>query len=75
MEREITRGKYRHFKGGEYQVLDIAEHSETGESFVIYQALHGAKKIYICPYSMFASRVEKNKYPEVEQEYRFEKIG
>lgn len=74
MIREINPGKYRHFKGKEYQVLHLAHHSETNESFVVYQALYGERKIYIRPLEMFASRVDKVKYPEVTQEYRFEKI-
>ncbi len=67
-----VNGVYRHFKGEYCIVLDVAEHSETGEKLVIYRALCGENKLYARPYEMFLSKVDKEKYPDVKQEYRFE---
>ncbi|KNF08938.1 hypothetical protein CLPU_5c02450 [Gottschalkia purinilytica] len=72
--KEIKRGKYRHFKGNEYELIDIAIHSETEEKYAVYRPLYGDKQLYIRPLDMFLSKVDKNKYPEVKQEYRFEYI-
>lgn len=54
---EITPGKYRHFKGGEYEVLCIALHSETQEPMVVYRALYGEHKTWVRPASMWNETV------------------
>lgn len=74
-ERKIKINSiYRHFKGMQYLVLDVAIHSETLEEYVVYKALYGDCKTYIRPLDMFLSKVDKDKYPNVLQEYRFEEI-
>lgn len=68
--RKVKVGQtYRHFKGTIYKVIAIAKHSESLEDLVIYA--HD-DKIWARPYESFISKVDKEKYPEVKQEYRFE---
>lgn len=57
-----------------YKVLAFAQHTETGERLVIYQALYAPFKICARPYAMFMSLVDREKYPDVKQTYRFEKL-
>lgn len=70
---EIIPGRiYKHFKGDLYLVEDFVLHSETEEKMVLYRALYGNGLRYVRPYEMFVSKVDKKKYPQVQQEYRFQ---
>lgn len=59
---EIRIGRYRHFKGNEYQVIGIARHSETLEPMVVYRALYGEGGLWARPASMWTERVERDGY-------------
>lgn len=84
MQRDIRIGDIvRHFKREWvsadtseylYKVLAFAQHTETGESLVIYQALYAPFKTCARPYAMFMSEVDREKYPDIKQHYRFEKV-
>ena len=56
----IKTGKYKHFKGNDYEVLYIAKHSETGEEMVVYQALYGDYGIWVRPAAMWNEIVERD---------------
>ena len=75
MEREIKAGmKVRHFKGFISEIIAVAMHTETEEELVIYKHID-EEQVYARPLSMFNSLVDKKKYPNVTQKYRFEIIG
>ncbi len=71
--QEIKEGRiYRHFKGDYYIVEGFAVFSEDKGKLVLYRSLYGDGTLYARPYDMFASPVDRQKYPDVKQEYRFE---
>ena len=87
MQKIELKRVYRHFKGdyylvediarhsetGDFYLLeDIAKHSETGEEYAVYRKLYGDGSLWIRPLDMFLSKVDKTKYPDCSQEYRFE---
>ena len=69
----VINGIYKHFKGNVYQVICIAKDSETLDELVIYKDVN-SDKIWARKKDMFLSKVDKNKYPNINQEYRFEYI-
>ena len=78
VEKKMNRIKvntiYRHFKGNLYKVLLFAQHSETGDQMVVYQALYGRFEYYVRALDMFAEEIDRNKYPDATQRYRFEEL-
>ena len=59
---ELQTGKYRHFKGMEYEVIGIARHSETEEPMVVYRALYGEGGLWVRPLSMWNEQVDRDDY-------------
>lgn len=59
MENKLKLGKYRHFKGNEYEVVGLAKHSETMEEFVVYRALYGERGFWVRPKEMFLETIER----------------
>ena len=72
MNQIIINRIYRHFKGDYYLLVDIAKHSETGEDYVVYRKLYDDGSLWVRPLNMFMEEVDHDKYPEVEQKYRFQ---
>ena len=69
--REIKPGKkYKHFKGNEYEVLNIATHSENLEKYIVYRALYGDPGVWVRPYDLFADKIES----DGKIFYRFEEV-
>lgn len=62
-------GRYRHYKGSEYEVLGVATHSETEESLVVYRPLYGERGLWVRPLAMFVETVECD--GEVVPRFRF----
>lgn len=63
----------RHFKGNRYEILYFAKDSETQADMVVYRALYGERGVWVRPMEMFFSPVDREKYPDVKQVYRFER--
>ena len=63
---------YRHFKGDCYLVEDVARHSETEEDMVVYRKLYGDGSLWVRPLEMFLAEVDREKYPDCPQKFRFE---
>lgn len=59
---ELKPGRYRHFKGNEYQLLYVAKHSETLEPMVVYRALYGEGGIWVRPAEMWSEEVDREGY-------------
>ncbi|MBQ2953847.1 MAG: DUF1653 domain-containing protein [Clostridia bacterium] len=73
--REVkVHGVYRHFKGRFYIVEGIARHSEDGTAYVVYRQLYGEGGLWVRPLEMFLEPVDRAKYPDCLQEYRFELV-
>lgn len=75
MKDAMVGFRYKHFKGGIYLVTDIAVHSETAEPMVIYKTFDNPDLVWCRPLGMFLSEVDHEKYPDVKQLMRFERIG
>ena len=76
MKRDLPRHNevWRHFKGKLYRIVTISQHTETGEQMVVYRAMYGAEGYFVRPLDMFMSEVDREKYPDVEAKWRFEKV-
>lgn len=72
MRKIKEKGIYKHFKGDYYLVEEIAKDSETKEPVVVYRRLYGEGDLWVRPLDMFLSEVDHEKYPNVNQKYRFE---
>ena len=72
MEVKVGK-KYRHFKGYIMEVLALAKHSETKEDMVVYKHIDD-DQVWVRPYDIFTSKVDREKYPDATQEYRFEEV-
>ena len=64
---------WTHLKKKDYRIIGVAEHTENKKKFVVYRAMYGGFELYVRPYEMFMSEVDRDKYPNAKQKYRFEK--
>lgn len=74
LKKDMIGSRYRHFKGNIYIVQDIAVHSESAEPLVIYKRWDEPSDTWCRPLNMFCSEVDHEKYPEVVQKFRFERM-
>ena len=75
MSRDLKiHGVYRHFKGKKYRVEGVAKYSEDLSDYVVYRQLYGDGGLYVRPLDMFMSEVDHEKYPDVQQKWRFEEV-
>ena len=76
MDRINKGDVVKHFKGGYYKIINMyaLDSEDTSKRYVVYQSLKD-KQVWVRNYDMFMSKVDKEKYPNVEQEYRFEVVG
>lgn len=75
LRKQMVGKRYRHFKGNFYIVDGLALHSETEEPYVVYHREGYNGELWIRPLNMFLSPVDKAKYPDVQQEFRFEIVN
>ena len=70
----VVGGVYRHFKGGEYMVIGVAEHTTAREKLVVYMPMSEVVHTWARPWAEFLSKVDREKYPDAQQDYRFELV-
>lgn len=71
-ERCVRHGVYRHFKGGLYVLEEIAYDADTQGQVVLYRALYGEHRLWARPFEDFFAELDRAKYPQAQQKYRFE---
>lgn len=62
MDNKVKLGRYRHYKGGEYELIGVARHSETLEDMVVYKALYGRSDLWVRPLKMFVEQIDREDY-------------